>query len=277
MLDDPADLSALGESLRRHDHDRFVTAMFAPPERRADLWVLYAFNLELSQIRSQVREPLAGMIRLQWWRDVVEGTRREEALRHPVGGKLLRLIELRQLPLTHFYRLLEGRERDLDAIPFASIADWQAYGQDSSGALTQLAALVLGHEAAAAQPVGTVWALTGLLRSLPFHLAQGWMTLPVEALHVAGLEADAVAAAKADKAALAMVVMNLLTQVQGQLAEARRHAAPRAAIPALLPAVQAGAYLRRMRALAGDVFDSRSFRPQPMPIRLALAAVLGRF
>lgn len=281
MLDDPADLSAdlsaLGESLRRHDHDRFVTAMFAPPERRADLWVLYAFNLELSQIRSQVREPLAGMIRLQWWRDVVEGTRREEALRHPVGGKLLRLIESRQLPLTYFHRLLEGRERDFDAIPFASIADWQAYGQDTAGALTQLAALVLGHEAAAAQPVGTVWALTGLLRSLPFHLAQGWMTLPVEALNAAGLEADAVAAAKADKAAVAMVVMNLLPQVQGQLAEARRHAVPRVVIPAVLPAVQAGVYLRRMRALSGDVFDSRSYRPQPMPLRLALAAVMGSF
>ena len=271
-----AELAELGETLRRHDHDRYVTALFADPARRADLWVLYAFNLELSQVRTQVREPLAGMIRLQWWRDVVEGTRPQEAGRHPVGGPLLRLIQNRRLPLPLFRRMIDSRERDLDSMPFADRAGWLAYGRDSAGTLAELACRVLGTQTQAAEALGSAWALTGLLRSLPFHLAQNWLALPRDALAGAGLDAEAVLAARADKAVLAAVVGRLAAEVRGQLEQARRLAYGRAAVPALLPAVLARAYLRRIEALAGDVFDSRSHRPRPMPLRLGWAALLGR-
>jgi phytoene/squalene synthetase len=260
------DLSALGESLRRHDHDRYATAMFADPARRGDLWTLYAFNLELSQIRTQVREPLAGMIRLQWWRDVVEGARREEAMRHPVGGPLLDLIERRQLQLTALCGMIDARQHDLDPAPFATTTDWQEYGRRTSGALAGLAAAVLGAEdCAAAESAGTAWALTGLLRSVPFHLAQGWSTLPADTVSTTD-----------DKRALAVSILTLIDLVSQHLRQCRRLPAPRAALPALLPAVLAGAYLRRIRSLGGDVFDSRSYRPRPMPVRLAWAALRGR-
>lgn len=260
------DLSALGESLRRHDHDRYATAMFADPAHRGDLWVLYAFNLELSQIRTQVREPLAGMIRLQWWRDVVEGARREEAMRHPVGGPLLDLIQRRHLKVTDVHDLIDVRQHDLEPAPFATIAHWQEYGRRTSGGLARLAAAVLGGEdCLAAESAGTAWALTGLLRSVPFHLAQGWNSLPADAVSTT-----------ADKKALAASVLRLTDIVSEHLRQSRRLRAPRAALPALLPAVLAGAYLRRIRALGGDVFDSRSYRPRPMPARLAWAALLGR-
>lgn len=260
------DLSALGESLRRHDHDRYATAMFADPARRGDLWVLYAFNLELSQIRTQVREPLAGMIRLQWWRDVVEGARREEALRHPVGGPLLDLIERCQLKLTILQGMIDARQHDLDPAPFATAADWQDYGRRTSGGLARLAAAVLGGEdCAAAESAGTAWALTGLLRSVPFHLAQGWNSLPADTVSTTD-----------DKGALAVSVLALTDLVSQHLRQSRHQPVPRAALPAVLPAVLAGAYLRRIRSVGGDVFDARSYRPRPMPLRLAWAALLGR-
>ena len=271
------DLSALGESLRRHDHDRYATAMFADPAHRGDLWTLYAFNLELSQIRPQVREPLAGMIRLQWWRDVVEGARREEAMRHPVGGPLLDLIERCQLQLTDVRDLIDVRQHDLDPAPFATIGDWQEYGRRSSGGLARLAAAVLGVEdCAAAENAGTAWALTGLLRSLPFHLAQGWCSLPADVLAGQGVSRDDALSTKADKRALTASVLALTDLVSQNLRQSRRLRAPRAALPALLPAVLAGAHLRRIRSLGGDVFDSRSYRPRPMPVRLAWAALRGR-
>lgn len=274
MSDQPA---RLGETLRRDDHDRYVASMFAPQELREALWVLYAFNLELAQIRPQVREPLAGMIRLQWWRDVIAGERVGEASRHPVAGPLLRLIAERQLPLTEFLRLVEARERDLDAIPFADRQAWGDYGRDSAGALAGLACRILGaEECATAEELGACWALTGLLRSVPFHVAQNWLALPGDALRAAGLDPQTVLAAQADKARLVAVVKVLAAETLQRLDQARRAKVKRTALPALLPAVAARAYLSRILALDGDVFDSRSFRPRPMPLRLAWASLLGR-
>jgi len=270
------ELARLGETLRRDDHDRYVGSMFAPPDQRGALWVLYAFNAELAQIRPQVREPLAGMIRLQWWRDVIGGERAGEASRHPVAGPLLKLIAERQLPLTEFLRMVEARERDLDPIPFADRQSWDGYGRDSAGALAALACKILGAESPAAEELGTCWALTGLLRSLPFHVAQNWLALPSDALRQAGLDPEAVLAAQADKAQLVAVVRGLADETRRRLDLVRRVKPDRKALPALLPAVSARAYLARISALQGDVFDSRSFRPRPMPLRLAWASLRGR-
>src|SRR5689334_5107391 len=46
--------------VRRHDPDRFLTALFAPAPRRDALLTLYAFNYELARARTIASEtPLA--------------------------------------------------------------------------------------------------------------------------------------------------------------------------------------------------------------------------
>src|SRR5208282_2825234 len=64
-------ISTVAQLVRRHDRDRFVTALFAAPGRREALFALYAFNYEVARIREAVSEPLLGSIRLQWWREVI--------------------------------------------------------------------------------------------------------------------------------------------------------------------------------------------------------------
>ena len=59
--------------VRAADRDRFLATLFAPRERRAALFALYAFNVEISRVREVVRYPVAGEIRLQWWSDVLAG------------------------------------------------------------------------------------------------------------------------------------------------------------------------------------------------------------
>jgi phytoene synthase len=57
--------------VRRHDRDRYQTALFAPAERRGALLALYAFNYESPRARD-VASRCWGQIRLQWWREVLD-------------------------------------------------------------------------------------------------------------------------------------------------------------------------------------------------------------
>ncbi|MGZ5895708.1 MAG: squalene/phytoene synthase family protein [Xanthobacteraceae bacterium] len=57
--------------VREHDKDRFLATLFAPADRRKYLLALYAFALEIGRVKYLVHEPMAGIIRLQWWRDAV--------------------------------------------------------------------------------------------------------------------------------------------------------------------------------------------------------------
>src|SRR5271166_6483085 len=100
--------AAIAALVRRHDPDRFLTALFAPPEKRDALLTLYAFNHELARAREVVSEPPLALIRLQWWREVVEGADRRHEVAEPQRvaiqagdldrGDLLSLIAMRARP-----------------------------------------------------------------------------------------------------------------------------------------------------------------------------------
>src|SRR5215831_21043396 len=81
-------LSTAAELVRRHDPDRFFTALFAPPDRRETLLLLYAVNHELARAREATREPMIALMRLQWWREIAEGARRRHEVAGPLGDAL---------------------------------------------------------------------------------------------------------------------------------------------------------------------------------------------
>src|SRR5690349_19421999 len=69
---DLAEGASLAALVRRHDRDRYQTALFAPADRREALLALYAFNYEIARVRETVTQPMLGQIRLQWWREVLD-------------------------------------------------------------------------------------------------------------------------------------------------------------------------------------------------------------
>src|SRR5574339_639052 len=77
------------ELVHQADRDRYLAALFAPADRRGGLFSLYAFDIEGSRIREIAREPMPCEIRLQWWREVLEGERTGEAAANPVAVSLL--------------------------------------------------------------------------------------------------------------------------------------------------------------------------------------------
>ena len=70
------------------DKDRYLASLFAPADKRRHLYALYAFNVEIARVREVIRTPMAGEIRLQWWRDALNSAAR--AVHASVEGSSLR-------------------------------------------------------------------------------------------------------------------------------------------------------------------------------------------
>src|SRR5260221_1661907 len=179
------DLVPVAEMVRRHDHDRFQTGLFAPARKRNALFALYAFNYEIARVRETVTEPMLGQIRLQWWREVVETAYAGTAPRqHVVAIALTEAIREFALTRSELDRLIDSRERDLDPAPPPTLAALEDYAEGSSAPLAILALEVLGERGAPARAVargvGIGYALAGLLRAIPFHAAAGRYYIPVD-------------------------------------------------------------------------------------------------
>ncbi|OYW36951.1 MAG: phytoene/squalene synthase family protein, partial [Azorhizobium sp. 12-66-6] len=173
--------------IRRHDRDRFIATLFSPAPQRRHLTALYAFNLEVARVREVVHEPRLGEIRLQWWRELIEGLGRGDVSGHPVAAAILDTIETCALPRGALLNLIEARTFDLYDDPMPSLNDLEGYAGETSSVLIQLAAgILLGRSeprlADAAGHAGVAIALTGLMRALPIQAARGQCYLPLDLL-----------------------------------------------------------------------------------------------
>lgn len=242
------------ELVRKLDHDRYLAALFAPTPQRDALFALYAFNAEVARVREVAREPLPGEIRLQWWSEALGGERAGEASANPVASALLAVIERHHLAVGKLTDLIEARRFDLYDEPMAGIADLETYTARTSSTLIDLAVQILGGDAAAAaQPAGIAYGISGLLQSFPLHAARGQLYLPAELLDRHGVAAHDIFARRSSSGLVAAVA-DMRGLARQHLAET--HARMPALAPQVLPAFLPVALVRPTLDLLerGDAF-----------------------
>ena len=226
------------ELVRRHDPDRFLTALFAPPDKRDTLLTLYAFNHELARAREVVSQPPLALIRLQWWREVVEGAPR----RHEVAEPLRAAVDRGELRADDLLAVIDARE--IEAEPAIETLDtWCTYLLESAGGLAVAAGRLLGApEPEALRSLGAAYGAAGVLRSVSSLARQQRCLLPSDVLAEHGLSPEAVVAAP-NAASVVAATRRLAADARAWLAP--RPMLPRRAIAAALPAVLAHRDLRR--------------------------------
>ncbi len=277
-----SDLGDAARRVREYDRDRFATVLFAPADRREALFALYAVNLEIAGIRERVREPMMGLMRLQWWRDALEGVWAGDPPAHPLLGPLAAAVRRHDLARAEVEALLTAREGDMDDAPPPDLATLEDYAEATAGSLAVLATQILGvHGDAAlgaARAAGTAWGLTGLLRAVPFHAALGRVTLPESLLREAGVPPRDITPTRVPEG-VARVAVAVAARAEAHLAAARlrRREIDRAALPALLPATAAEVYLRRLRRHRHDLTDARWSQPRPPVALMAWRVLRGRY
>ena len=268
----------LAARARAADPDRHMCALFAATRHRGALFALILFNAEIARVREMVSEPMLGQIRLQWWREAIDEIYQGKGRRHEVADPLAEAIRAHDLTRNYFERLIDARETDLEEAPPESLAALERYAEESAAPLVSLALEIAGADAAAltdvARHVGIGWALTGLMRALPHHAAQGRVMLPRDVLQKAGLTAQSVA--EGAKVGPAVEQISDVARQHVQHAETLRRALPRAAKRATLQTALADAYLRRFAACGHDPYHPRvALGPLRRQLLLSRAALFG--
>ena len=245
-------LSPLAVDVRTQSPDRYLATLFAAPERRESLFALYAFDHEIARVRTVVREPMAGLVRLQWWDDVIDGFERDDKVAHPVVMALQRAVTEGELNAAYLKRAVDGRRRLFEEEEPSGHAFWEHYLVETGGSIACAAAALLGADGretlAVADRVGAVSA--------------AWE-------EVSALDCDAMSATSRPE----NESENIGSWARREIADARRQSASitRAELPAFFPGTLAGVRLRDPAR-----YLQRPFLSTAVP-RLAWCWLRGRF
>lgn len=271
-----ADLAAPGREpdyaycetlLRRDDPDRWLAALFVPKQFRPHIHALYAFSLEIARVREIVSEPLLGEIRYQWWRDAIEASG-SETQANPVAAALLDTIERFSLPRRPLLELIDARHFDLYDDPMESVEALEAYARATSSSLFRLAPMIIdrdepAHGFGAAEHSGVAYALTGLLRALPWHSARGQIYVPLDLLAKHGAQREDFVAGQATPGVLAALAdLRALARRHLETFDARILGLPDRSRAAFLPASLCELYLCAMEKQGYDPFKTPVAPPQ---------------
>jgi phytoene synthase len=139
----PENFSYCERLVREEDRDRFLATLFAPAQFRPALFSIYAFDIEVAHISDRVSEPLAGEVRLQWWRDVITGASQEQAGGSPVAAALIETIERYNLPEQIFVDLIEALRDALYRKPAETVAEFEEWAAKTYGGIFAQAARIL--------------------------------------------------------------------------------------------------------------------------------------
>ena len=218
-----------------------MATLFAPADKREALFTLYAFNHELARAREVAREPIMALIRLQWWREVVEGT----AKQHEVATPLRQALDAGLLRAEDLLPIIDGREAEANTIK--TTAEWLAYLRATAGGLAVAAghALMPGavEHNAQIRELGAAYGLAGTLRNAARAARQGRCVLPEDALSAAGLVPEGLAGSS--DAVLQQIVAPLAQHGSDMLRTGSAGRLPRQVVPAVLTAVLARRDLAR--------------------------------
>jgi phytoene synthase len=277
-----APLSHCAAVVREHDPDRYLATLFAPAEAREALFALYAFDHEISRVRRLVNEPVAGLVRLQWWREALDAIAADRPPAHPVVLTLHARWDCFAPLRPRLEAALGAREQELTGEPPADLVALERLLAASAGEVTLAALDLLGSAAepatTAAGHVGLALGLVRLLQGLPGDLRRGRAPLPRTLLARHRIDPECLDPTAAE--ALRPAVAELMAQAREHLRQARgrRHAIPRRAFAALLPAPLLDAYLRRLARARCDPLASVRTRPGAFaPLALLGRYVLGRY
>jgi phytoene synthase len=172
----------------------FVTRFF-PLDLRRSAHAVYWFCYYTRRLASQAATPQQARYDLDLWASLAGAGMRGQLARHPVLDVFLDTLERHAIPRDLPLDLIEGVRMDVDRLRYDNFSQLRARCHRVTGNALQMMTHVVGFRGPALEymaDLGLAIELTGLLRDLGEHLAQGRIYLPIDEMEAFGYaEADA--------------------------------------------------------------------------------------
>ncbi|KJH50674.1 hypothetical protein DICVIV_03194 [Dictyocaulus viviparus] len=209
--------------VKSRDRENYQSSLVMPQACRAEILALLAFNIEVALIRekisSQRGSDIAGMYRLQFWRDAIKsiyGDSVSPVPRQPIAIALCSFAP--QASLSLLESLIIARQQTMGDRPFRAVDDVAKYGVATAGALIRLEGEALARGCLLGKPceafvdaaheMGAAYSIMNLIRSFLPLLAKGIILLPADLLELHNLTPDRVYKRK-DSAAVTNLVRDM--------------------------------------------------------------------
>ncbi|KAJ7985496.1 hypothetical protein DPEC_G00352630 [Dallia pectoralis] len=260
--------------VRSRDYDGFVSSLLMPEEARRSSLAVRAFNVELAQVKDSVSQKAIGLMRMQFWKTVVEDIYRDEPSLQPVSAELWRAVRKNYLTKRWLLRIVSEREKDMEDRAYRNLQELEAYSENTQSSLLYLLLESLGvkdvHADHAASHIGKAQGIVTCLRATPYHSSRRKVYLPMDIciLHGASQE-DFIRGSREQN--VRDVVYDIASQAHVHLQHARSFSknVPATALPAFFQTVVLEDYLQRVRRVDFDVFHPSLQKRNPLiPIHL---------
>ncbi|XP_072107820.1 NADH dehydrogenase (ubiquinone) complex I, assembly factor 6 isoform X1 [Mobula birostris] len=245
--------------VRNRDYEGFLTSLLLPSELRCSVFALRAFNVELAQVQDVVSQKTLGLMRIQFWRQLIEDVYSNNPPHQPIAIELWKAVRKHKLTKRWFLRIIDERERNLNEKAYRNIQELESYAENAQSSFIYLLLEVLGvrdlHADHAASHIGKAQGIVTCLRATPYHSTRRKVYLPLDICLLHGASQEDFIRGNREKH-VRDVVFDVASQAHVHLEHARSFygKVPSRAYPAFLQTVILDDYLKKIRKVDFDVF-----------------------
>ncbi|TFY81197.1 hypothetical protein EWM64_g2815 [Hericium alpestre] len=181
-IEDPA--AYCKDLVRKQDYEGYLVSQFYPRSRLNGYLALRAFYVELATQQDAVSNAMIGKMRMQFWRDAVQGIANGRPPHHPIALALSDASKTARLAPYHLKRIVDARDQELDNPTHLAVDSLLAHAESTASTFFYLLLSLLNLSSEtythAASHLGVASSLATLLRALPYHASKGRMVIPAE-------------------------------------------------------------------------------------------------
>ncbi|KAF4798047.1 NADH dehydrogenase (ubiquinone) complex I, assembly factor 6 [Turdus rufiventris] len=146
------------------------------------------------KIKDSVTQKTTGLMRMQFWRDAVEGIYGDNPPHQPVAAELWKAVKRHNLTKMWFMKIIDEREKNLDDRAYRNIQELETYAENTQSALLYLTLETLGvrdiHADHAASHIGKAQGIVTCLRATPYHCTRRKVFLPMDICMLHGVSQE---------------------------------------------------------------------------------------
>uniref|UniRef100_UPI00398F0F61 NADH dehydrogenase (ubiquinone) complex I, assembly factor 6 isoform X1 n=2 Tax=Pristiophorus japonicus TaxID=55135 RepID=UPI00398F0F61 len=245
--------------VRNRDYEGFLSSLLLSSEFRRSVFALRAFSVELAQVQDFVSQKTIGMMRMQFWRQLIEDIYNDNPAHQPIAIELWKAVRKYKLTKRWFLRIIDEREKNLNEKAYRNIQELESYAENAQSSFIYLMLEILGvkdiHSDHAASHIGKAQGIVTCLRATPYHSVRRKVYLPLDICLLHGVSQEDFIRGSREKN-VRDAVFDVASQAHVHLEHARSFSknVPLKACPAFLQTVVLDDYLDRIRQVDFDVF-----------------------